>query len=1642
MSSSPNDDSSSGSSEPFKLKFCPGGIAIPSQDGTEVTEANRDRLIAEAAAADQSLNVAHRLPSLHVLADVVFRTCPSHTIKQWADALVLGSTTQSLAKALAQLPQPTAAGRPCGYVFKRGDIAWNCRQCQQDPTCVICDNCFQASDHVGHEVYFHRTSPGGCCDCGDAEAWAASGCCAQHRPIIVAPQNPGVVDPMEAVRALEPPTFESNMPFRDAFETVITSAIYAITAAVECTGRAADATRFHVRDGARYHIRLHNDDVHTFDEVIEALKQLGCDDANGLTRQVDSEGQVIVVSDQDHEFVLSSFNLLKQKGLACAAVTGAQIEAEQRAQALCSWITEIGTAHPEASHCIVKAFEGPATSAKYIPPFGGLDWFPKHDATSYLTEEEQFKLYVLGCELFGKQFSDLIVTPPGHPTFQLGPPKSPHALWGTIYSQHSELTLNHPFLNRFRTDTTQMTQRNELSGQLYVVDTDTRKQQEGEVLASAVYPHTTVAGLDAVYPGKSPVQCRHLLHVASFRAPLTPLLWLLLLDPYPTKQLRQALHSVYLSMLTNPRFKARFAGALAVAYRPLTTLFCAGIGTEADTPLQFTVQIFTAGSLVRALQHGRAVEALLRPDSCTLATSNTDIGCFVPPIAHCITRCVHTNILGSTKEVSMALKHHATATSLTFQPREHPVHTLLDAAPDDEFLDSRSTRHKRLPALLRDLDYVMDTPHTATALLADTHFVAAWCRLLRLAQGMDPQKRRISGGHVEYETTRWLDAFALSLSLSRDAVAESCRDGLAIGNGMEGLLREIKLWLYREGILQTGLPISERDQGSKLEALQSSTLHIGSDALGCATGVKMTEHQLVLIENTPGNPIDWLRVPHSPMAGNALSFHLPLHRAFAKFVKTICAIIPNYDNPDWWKIPVLDNSTGDLSSPLIPVLNPTLRGANCRVVWLAGPECDSQEAQQRRSRSRSVSANIAAAKITYSLADHPARCLAAALQIDRHLWARNGTSVAAMAMNYSSAPLSRSFRDVDLLLVQLSATGMSCGLGPKRIFSLLLNRFGMEGYLIDPEQKSGKWVSPPRLQDPEHATILAECFFTLLCVLVTEIPSPAEEALRRSVRRELLHALAAEPRTHSEASQAASCSISRKDETASSSSACNEDNEVSFREVFSETLRVIGKQKSAPGRGSSGPPVFELNPEFCDEYDPTFFHIRRQEHQHAMDVVARLRKQKLADRKDTHCLPIVCAPPKAHLRFLPCRLILHIEATDAAIRRVLLFALTNGSWLPPPAPEDTAMSNVPSEAVLSSASNSFDVPITSVRARASRSPGRRAGDHGGPAFSSETVASSSVSFLEVLQLLTLQVHTLEECASLHRELPGIDQEGRTLSSSLSINSYLHRLVHVPESLSNVWALRPHPEGPLRSNGSGENKGSILGLLIALYEHRTDHGATEEAEDDDGHGGARSLVSSGLKWLLRFVHALVEGASTFGAALQSATTGVPISQSNENEPIWTISSDIRATITRMLNNIPDLWPKNGAAPTSPGKINPKGKEAMKAKQQRVMEMMKMKQKAFAASFGPFDDEEADGTDAQMDSERETCIICRCDDSDIENNGPLGYLGHVQRSRMTQLRAAHEMGERNSLIRKTYRVVGHMGCQVSRSSCVCFDRFASC
>ena len=529
---------------PAYLNFCPGGIvylsgeygwydlnSYSSSTSASTSPKRRktpDMLVHKAKAADDRLrqyvflkdpSAPIFLPSLSVLADSVFGRLTGvqpASVRKWADCMVLQyasshekevmptsvediydqkptatptttETTVSLLKSL--LPTTKETTRPCGYVFKRGDIAWNCRTCQADSTCVICESCFANSNHDGHEVYFHRTTPGGCCDCGDSEAWAIDGCCPNHRPDVEGVDEASSQDVEDAVRmalkgqldgikTLQQGATALPPKLAAALGVVIGAAVHCLVQAVDGSGIGADPVQWKMRwadeacrvlNGAphdedyyfkenslhlqqleelsnsnKLHLRLHNDDVHTFEEVIEALHEprrsdgsiaplvLHREDATEMTHHVDADGQVTVRSFTTIKEALDGFRRLKSRGLHCAVVTTAQVDMELRARTLTAWLSEVAAAHPAAAVLVVHALVQVNANHSLggvqvwrephmIPAWAGMAdatdevnmcerrfrAFPPELASSYVTREEAELLHRMGAEINAAQFIQL-----------------------------------------------------------------------------------------------------------------------------------------------------------------------------------------------------------------------------------------------------------------------------------------------------------------------------------------------------------------------------------------------------------------------------------------------------------------------------------------------------------------------------------------------------------------------------------------------------------------------------------------------------------------------------------------------------------------------------------------------------------------------------------------------------------------------------------------------------------------------------------------------------------------------------------------------------------------------------------------------------------------------------------------------------------------------------------------------------------------------------------------------------------------------------------------------------------------------------------------------------------------------------------
>jgi hypothetical protein len=198
-----------------------------------------------------------------LLAD---RTITSAVLRERLSARASGGTRTDRQLRL-YLNSLGGAASTCGHVFTSGELAYNCRDCQSDGTCVLCEACFKASDHDGHDYSFHLAGPGGCCDCGDAEAWEPAGMCPAHNPELLAAVVGGggaADDPAAGMDAgVRSALYATAAALGRCLQEMAVSvaAAYGRTDLGPRPGETDDAV-----GSKAWSVVLHNDDVHTYDE--------------------------------------------------------------------------------------------------------------------------------------------------------------------------------------------------------------------------------------------------------------------------------------------------------------------------------------------------------------------------------------------------------------------------------------------------------------------------------------------------------------------------------------------------------------------------------------------------------------------------------------------------------------------------------------------------------------------------------------------------------------------------------------------------------------------------------------------------------------------------------------------------------------------------------------------------------------------------------------------------------------------------------------------------------------------------------------------------------------------------------------------------------------------------------------------------------------------------------------------------------------------------------------------------------------------------------------------------------------------------------------------------------------------------------
>jgi E3 ubiquitin-protein ligase UBR1 len=166
-----------------------------------------------------------------------------------------------------------------------------------DDSCIMCADCFYATDHTGHVVTFCISQqPGGSCDCGDPEVWRHPIKCPYHQD-----DNGGQTDDSKT----EKPSAVTQA-LRDHLSRVIGCALDFILDVLDYSPEDTPLPNTYEGIMAQtsadplkkefWATVLWNDEKHSFDEIVAHLQHMtGCtlQQATDVVMRTDEEVRII-----------------------------------------------------------------------------------------------------------------------------------------------------------------------------------------------------------------------------------------------------------------------------------------------------------------------------------------------------------------------------------------------------------------------------------------------------------------------------------------------------------------------------------------------------------------------------------------------------------------------------------------------------------------------------------------------------------------------------------------------------------------------------------------------------------------------------------------------------------------------------------------------------------------------------------------------------------------------------------------------------------------------------------------------------------------------------------------------------------------------------------------------------------------------------------------------------------------------------------------------------------------------------------------------------------------------------------------------------------------------------------------------------
>jgi len=1023
-------------------------------------------------------------------------------------------------QALAQM-QVCASASPrkvCQYPFKKNDIVWMCRTCQADDTCALCHDCFSNSNHEGHDVAFYHAQEGGCCDCGDAEAWDPKGFCPKHGEAAQPPR-----------RAVCQYPFKKNdiVWMCRTCQTDDTCAM-----CHECYNNSNheghDVQFFHAQEGGccdcgdpeawdpkgfcPNHGPLGEDYQHQQHRIEDLL-------APGLIPRV--RGAIPAIMDWMIQRV----------------VTTAQ-ESSQRTQLALEEAEACLGALGKDGHGIYVVIQADDVHSTIEFADGMRHFF----GSSIYLDDALVRRLAQALNTLGQ----LVVWGTTEIATELGRNQVQKWLSGDT-SVHSALT---SILVQRVTDLKR-------SGFNCKIMTLKELQQEQQAIAVIQWMSALAFSCDPL--------CQT---VADYIHPEKHLEPLLKADFLLSSRFTKGWYSLLLTLLAVPAFKSKLGAAYCETYGKLTEACAMGRGVLERSAYTLSVQFLNRDTYVLDL------------------VSNRDL-------------------LSRLGKALLATLRAATSSRTGRLDCNHVV-----------------LAHRRYSPCISDLNYVINVKGMRRLTTCkEGSFMNDMVEGMSLTQCIDEHTwRHWDLGHVEDEDTGWYGAFNLCITLGglfERILAFEDDDASPVMNSASPLSKNLQTCLeLSEQVLMDGLaPWQAQAARSFFSTPYSSAVDphrrrpkcLPFSTVAAKRGCTSAFQQLAVGQMTP------------------FSLHIPLHRLFAGCIREICL------RPDeTGVVALLRRLTANVAKP---VLDDAFEG----------------------------------------LLEYPVMVMSRAAQVRAGLWRRNGPGLNEQVIKYSDPTFCRSMRDSDLLLTQFALLRHTATQSPvmsdsvSKFVHLLLHRLGLFDFVglgeapsadydtyeaetaqgLYPcesgEENSSKaglvlpWTYTPA-RDAADCRVLLEEFLYILIIFLTELPPPAPknnedhtEQAKARLRREVIHRLAASPKTHSELADI-HLVLSFRDNVLLNELGKTINPDDATAAMLGQVLGCVAERKAS--RSRLEPDKFVLLKPEWKFYDPTFFHISVESHQTAAEsrpVPAKTYKSNQEIFGAT--MPYAPSMPTAHPQF-------------------------------------------------------------------------------------------------------------------------------------------------------------------------------------------------------------------------------------------------------------------------------------------------------------------------------------------------------------------------------------------------------------------------